>query len=113
MEAQIDYMSLDGNIHEEPILLLQAFFTVSQENHLHIKLEKCEFMHEEMEYLCLDVGYGCWKPAASKMQLALVQFSTCNILYPSDTVHVMSCIVSVWRPVEIPCPVDVLFSAIC
>ena len=25
-------------------------------------------MKEEMEYLGFDVGYGCWKPAASKMQ---------------------------------------------
>ena len=25
-------------------------------------------MKEEMEYLGLDVGYGCWKPAATKMQ---------------------------------------------
>ena len=25
-------------------------------------------MREELEYLGFDVGYGCWKPAASKMQ---------------------------------------------
>ena len=25
-------------------------------------------MKEEMEYLGFDVGYGAWKPAASKMQ---------------------------------------------
>ena len=29
---------------------------------------RCEFMKEEMEYLGFDVGYGWWKPAASKMQ---------------------------------------------
>ena len=34
------------------------FFTICQENHLRIKLEKCEFMCEEMEYLGFDVGYG-------------------------------------------------------
>ena len=50
------------------VLLLREFFTVCQENHLRIKLEKCEFMKEEMEYLGFDVGYGWWKPAASKMQ---------------------------------------------
>ena len=33
-----------------------------------MELEKCEFMKEEMEYLGFDVGYGWWKPAASKMQ---------------------------------------------
>ena len=49
-------MSLGTNDQEDCILLLQEFFTVYQENHLHIKLEKCEFMREEMEYLRLKVG---------------------------------------------------------
>ena len=68
MEAHIDDVSLGTNTQVDHILLLQEFFTVCQENHLHIKLEKCEFMLEEMEYLGFDVGYGWWKPAASKMQ---------------------------------------------
>ena len=42
--------------------------TVCQENHLRSKLEKCQFLKEELEYLGFDVGYGWWKPAASKMQ---------------------------------------------
>ena len=68
MEAHIHDVSLGTNIQEDHILLLQEFFTVCQENHLRIKLEKCEFMGEEMEYPEFDVGYGWWKPAASKMQ---------------------------------------------
>ena len=68
MEAHIDDVSLRTNTQEDHILLLREFFTVCQENHLRIKLEKCEFMREEMEYLGFDVGYGWWKPAASKMQ---------------------------------------------
>ena len=68
MEAHIDDVSLGTNTKEDHILPLQEFFTVCQENHLRIKLEKCEFMCEEMEYLCFDVWYGWWKPAASKMQ---------------------------------------------
>ena len=68
MEANIDDVSLGTNTQEDHILLLQECFTVCQENHLRIKLEKCEFMREEMEYLGFDVGYGWWKPAASKMQ---------------------------------------------
>ena len=68
MEAHIDDVSLGTNTQEDHILLLQEFLTVCQENHLCIKLEKCEFMREEMEYLGFDVGYGWWKPAASKMQ---------------------------------------------
>ena len=68
MEAHIDDVSLGTNTQEDCILLLQELFTVCQENHLRIKSEICEFVHEEMEYLGFDVGYGWWKPAASKMQ---------------------------------------------
>ena len=68
MEAHIDDVSLGTNTQEDHVLLLREFFIVCQENHLRIKLEKCEFMKEEMEYLGFDVGYGWWKPAVSKMQ---------------------------------------------
>ena len=68
MEAHIDDVSLGTNTQEDHVLLLRKFFIVCQENHLRIKLEKCEFMKEEMEYLGFNVGYGWWKPAASKMQ---------------------------------------------
>ena len=40
MEAHIDDVSLGTNTQEDHILLLQEFFIVCQENHLHIKLEK-------------------------------------------------------------------------
>ena len=68
IKAHIDDVSLGTNTQEDHVLLLREFFIVCQENHLRIKLEKCEFMKEEMEYLGFDVGYGWWKPAASKMQ---------------------------------------------
>ena len=68
MEAHIDDVSLGTNTKEDHVLFLREFSIVCQENNLRIKLEKCEFMEEEMEYLCFDVGYGCRKPAASKMQ---------------------------------------------
>ena len=68
MEAHIDDVSLGTNTQEDHILLLQEFFTVCQEHHLRINFEKCEFMREEMQYLGFDLGYGWWKPAASKMQ---------------------------------------------
>ena len=67
-EGDIDDVSLRTFNKEDHLLLLQEFFTDCQENHLRIKLEKCEFMREEMEYLGVDVGYGGWKPAKSKMQ---------------------------------------------
>ena len=68
MEAHIDDVSLGTNTQEDHILLLQEIFTVCQESHLCMKLEKCEFMCEEMEYLVFDIGYGWWNPAPFKMQ---------------------------------------------
>ena len=68
MEAHIDDLSLGTNTQEDHVVLLREFFIVCQEKHLRVKLEKCEFMKEEMEYLGFDVGYGWWIPAASKMQ---------------------------------------------
>ena len=68
MEAHIDDVSLGTNTQEDHVLLLREYFIVRQESHLRIKPEKCEFMKEETEYLGFDVGYGWWKPAASKMQ---------------------------------------------
>ena len=68
MEAHIDDVSLGTNTKKDHVLLLREFFIACQEDHIRIKLEKCEFMKEEMEYLGFDVGYGWWKPAASKMQ---------------------------------------------
>ena len=43
MEAHIDDVSLNTNTQEDHVLLLREFFIVCQENHLQIKLEKCEF----------------------------------------------------------------------
>ena len=68
MEAHIDDVSLGTNTKEHHILLLCEFPIVCQQIHLRIKLKKCEFIKEEMEYLGFDVRYRWWKPAASKMQ---------------------------------------------
>ena len=44
MEANINDVSLGTNTEEDHIPLLQEYFTVCQETHLRIKLEKCEFI---------------------------------------------------------------------
>ena len=66
MEAHNDDVCLGTNTQEDHLILLDQFFAVCQENHTGLKLEKCEFMQETIQYPGLDVGYGWWNPAASK-----------------------------------------------
>ena len=47
---------LGTNTQEDHLILLGEFFAVCQENHTRLKLEKCEFMQETMQYLGSDVG---------------------------------------------------------
>ena len=54
------------NTQGDHLILLGEFFAVCKENNTRLKLEKCEFMHETMQYLGFDIGYGWWTPAASK-----------------------------------------------
>ena len=66
MEAHIHDVCLGTNTQEDHLPLLGEFFAVCQENHTRLKLEKCEFMQETMQYLAFDIGYGRWTAAASK-----------------------------------------------
>ena len=66
MEAHIDDVCLGRNTQEDHLNLLGEFFAVCQENHTRLKLEKCEFMQETMQYLGFDIGYWWWTRAASK-----------------------------------------------
>ena len=66
IEAHIHDVCLRTNTQEDHLILLGAFFAVCQENHTRLRLEKCEFMQETMQYLGFDVGYGWWTRAASK-----------------------------------------------
>ena len=66
IKAHIDDVCLGTNTQEDHPILLGEFFAVCQENHTRLKLERCEFMQETMQYLGFDVCYGWWTPAASK-----------------------------------------------
>ena len=66
MEAHIDDVCLGTNTQEDHLILFSEFFAVCQENHTRLKLEKCEFMQETMQYLGFNIGYEWWTPAASK-----------------------------------------------
>ena len=72
MEAHIDDVCLGKNTQEDHLIILGEFSAVCQENHTRLKLEKCEFMQETMQYLGFDIGYGWWTPAASKAKPLMV-----------------------------------------
>ena len=50
-EAHIDDVLLGTNSIEDHLLLLSEFFDVRVEQNLRIKLERCEFLKTELEYL--------------------------------------------------------------
>ena len=66
IEPHIGDVCLGANTQEDHPILLGELFAVSQENNTRLKLEKCVFMQETMQYLGFDIGYGRWGPAASK-----------------------------------------------
>ena len=68
LEAHIDDVILGTNTIDDHLLLLREFYTVCQENHLRIKLEKCEFLKTETDYLGFHIGDGWWKPQDQKMK---------------------------------------------
>ena len=66
MEAHIDDVCLRTNTQENHLILLGEFFAFCKENHTRLKLEKCVFMQETMQYLGFDIGSCWWTPAVSK-----------------------------------------------
>ena len=66
MEAHIYNVWLGTNTEADHLILLGEIFAVCQENLTRLRLKKCEFMQETMQYLGFDIGYGWWTPAASK-----------------------------------------------
>ena len=71
LEAHIDDVILGTNTIEDHLILRQEFYAVCQEHHLRIKLEKCEFLKTETDYVGFQIGDGWWKPQDQKMKLLL------------------------------------------
>ena len=63
--SDIDNVCLGTNTQEDHLIVLGQFFAVCQENGIRLKLEKCEFRQETMQYLGFHISYGWWTPAAS------------------------------------------------
>ena len=68
MATHIDDVNLSTNTQEDHVLLLREFFIVCQENHLRIKLEKCDFNETGDGVFRFQHGIWLVETTASKMQ---------------------------------------------
>ena len=86
LEAHIDDVILGRNTIDDDLLLLREFYTVCQENHLRIKLEKCETLKTETDYLGFHIGDGCLRPEDQKMK-PLMDFDLTDSISKADGVQ--------------------------
>ena len=61
-EVYIDHVLLGTDDADDHLRLVEEFFRTFEECNTRVKLEKCEFMQEEIEYLGFQVGWRCWRP---------------------------------------------------
>ena len=46
---------------------MEEFLHTCEECNTRVKLEKCEFMQEEIEYLGFQIGWGWWRPVKKEI----------------------------------------------
>ena len=61
-----DDTGLGSQTLDEHFVRLEHYFQVCAENNIRIKLSKCEFLKEEIDYLGFSIGWGKWQPSKSK-----------------------------------------------
>ena len=67
IEAYIDNVFLGSNTTEDHKASIDTFLSVCDECNTRVKIEKCEFMREVVEYLGFEVGYQFWKSVEDKV----------------------------------------------
>jgi hypothetical protein len=66
--AFFDDVGIGTHTLEQHHEILREFFEVARQDHLRIKLSKCEFMKESLEYLGYQLENGWWKPSTKKIE---------------------------------------------
>ena len=66
IEVYIENVLLGTNDADDHLRLVKEFLRTCQECNTRVKLEKCEFMQEEIEYLGFRVGWRWWRPVKGK-----------------------------------------------
>jgi hypothetical protein len=76
--AFFDDVGVGSSSVAEHLFLLEELFKVVHKHKLRIKLSKCEFVKESLEYLGFSVQWGSWRPSEKKIK-ALVDFKVRNL----------------------------------
>ena len=63
-----DDTAIGADCKENAPKLLDVWLETCERNNARVKLPKCEFLTEEMEYLGFVVGNNWWKPSPKKVQ---------------------------------------------
>ena len=69
--AFFDDAGLGTQTEDEHLQVLEELLKTAQENHLRIKLSKCDFLQQNLEYLGYEIGFGHWKPNSKKVEALL------------------------------------------
>ena len=67
IEVHIDDVLLGTHDANDHLRLVKEFLRTCEECNTHVKLEKCEFMPQEIEYLGFQVGWRWWRPVKEKV----------------------------------------------
>ena len=62
IEAYIDDVLLGADTVEGHLKLVEEFLRTCDECHTNVKISKCDFMKESLEYLSFEVGWRWWRP---------------------------------------------------
>ena len=71
IEVYIDDVLLGTDDAADHLRLVEELLRTCEECNTRVKLEKCEFMQEEMKYLGFQVGWRWWRPVKEKVAAIL------------------------------------------
>ena len=66
LEVHIDDVMLGTNTESDHKILLEEFLHVCAQHHMRVRLEKCELLKEQIDFLGFSMGWGWWRPNPSK-----------------------------------------------
>ena len=77
IEVYIDDVLLGTDDADGHLRLVEEFLRTCEECNTRVRLEKCEFMQEEVEYFCFQIGWRWWRPVKEKVA-PILKASICD-----------------------------------